>query len=111
MFGDCDVFVCGDDVHDDDEPPPSRSTTKLSDDSCFLRSHRARTPLRIDVLASEKPLVRMSSKSTTLEVMIYYIFFEFDFDLLCVVLLNERGGGRRIVSCAQPRCDHNEFKQ
>lgn len=39
-------------------------------DSYFFRSQRARTPLRMEVLASEKPLLRISSKSTTFDVMI-----------------------------------------
>ena len=40
------------------------------EDSCFLRSQRARTPLRMEVFASEKPLLRISSKSTTFEVIL-----------------------------------------
>ena len=54
-------------LNEEEEPKGLRFS--LSEPS-FLRSHRARTPLRMAVLASEKPLLRISSKSTTLEVMI-----------------------------------------
>ena len=49
------------------------ASATLVEESCFLRSHRARTPLRTAVLASEKPLLRISSKSTTLDVMFVFV--------------------------------------
>lgn len=59
----------------------SEESALIELDSCFFRSQRARTPLRMEVFASENPLLRISSKSTTFDVILLSSFRESEIEV------------------------------